>query len=154
MLGSKIGKNRPNILPKTTLKSMLQFRSILEPTWLQFGRVLGAKMGSNWLQMAPKIDPKNDQKNDHLLDRLKIDFWSILGPDLVPKRGNHYSDFGAFFDLGALLGPRCPQDLSKRPRGTSKTPTRGFLGMILNVLACNLVVFYGLIGWRKFRNNL
>ena len=75
-------------------------------------------MWPSWLQVALKIDPKNDTKNDHLLYRLKIDFWSILGPNLVPKRGKHYSDFGAFFDLGALLGPRCLQDPSKRPLGT------------------------------------
>ena len=62
MLSTKIYKNRPNILQKTAPKSMLQLGSILEPTWLHFGRVLGAKMGPSWLQMAPKIDPKNAQK--------------------------------------------------------------------------------------------
>ena len=142
MLGTKINKNRPNIHQKTALKSTLQFGSILEPTWLHFGRILGAKMGPSWLQMAPKIDPENDTKNDHLLDRLKIDFWSILGPNLAPKKGNHYSLFGLFFALGALLGPRCPKDPSKRPLGTPKTPPRGLLGAIFNDFGFQLGSFY------------
>ena len=141
MLSTKIDKNRLNILLKTASKSMLQLGSILEPTWLHFGRVWGVKMWPSWLQLALKIDPKNDTKNDHLLYRLKIDFWSILGPNLAPKRGKHYSDFGAFFDLGALLGPRCPQDPSKRPLGTPKTPPRGLLGPILEDFGLQLGSF-------------
>ena len=121
MLSTKTDKKLLNILLKTASKSMLQLGSILEPTWLHFGRVLGVKMWPSWLQLALKIDPKNDTKNDHLLYRLKIDFWWILGPNLVPKRGKHYSDFGAFFDLGALLGPRCPLNSSKRPLGSDFT---------------------------------
>ena len=74
MLSTKIDKNRSNILQKTASKSMLQLGSILEPTWLHFGRVLGVKIGPSWLQMATKIYTENDTKNDHLLDRLKIDF--------------------------------------------------------------------------------
>ena len=52
---------------------MLQFESILEPTRLDLGRVLGVKMEPRCYQIAPKIEPKTEQKNDHLLDRLKID---------------------------------------------------------------------------------
>ena len=37
MLCTKINKNCANIHPKTTLKSMLQCGSILDPTWLDFG---------------------------------------------------------------------------------------------------------------------
>ena len=73
MLGSKIVKNRPNILPKTAFKSMVQFRSILEPTWLHFERILGAKMEPSRHKIAPKVDPKNDQK--------MITFWIALGTD-------------------------------------------------------------------------
>ena len=62
MLCTKIDKHRPNIPQKTALKSMLQVGSILEPTWVNFGRVWGVKMGPSWLQMAPKIDPKSDQQ--------------------------------------------------------------------------------------------
>ena len=74
MLSTKIDKNQPNILQKTAPKSMLQLGSILEPTWFHFGRVMGAKMGPSWLQMASKIYPKNDQKNYKFLDHFKIDF--------------------------------------------------------------------------------
>ena len=52
---------------------MLQFGSILEPTWLHFGKVLGAKLGPSWHKIAPKVDPKNDQK--------MITFWIALGTD-------------------------------------------------------------------------
>ena len=116
-LGTKISKNRPNIIHKTALKSMLHFWSILDPTWLHFGRLLEAKMGPSWLQMAPKVDSKNGTKNDHLLDRFKIDFWSILGPNLAPKRCHSSLHFGAFFALGASWAQDAP-----------KTPPRGLLG--------------------------
>ena len=52
-----IHKKRPSIFQKIALKSMLQLGSILEPTWLHFGRVLGAKREPSWLQMVSKIDP-------------------------------------------------------------------------------------------------
>ena len=74
MLCTTINKNRPNILQKTVLKSMLQLGSILEPTWLHFGRVLGAKMGPSWFQMALDIDPKANQKHGHLLNAFKTEF--------------------------------------------------------------------------------
>ena len=50
MLSTKIDKNRLNILLETASKSMLQLGSILEPTWLHFGRVLG---GQNVAKLAP-----------------------------------------------------------------------------------------------------
>ena len=74
MLAQKINKNRPNIVQKTTLKTMPQFGWILVPMWLHFGRIWGAKMGPSWFQMALNIDPKNNQKNDHLLSCFKIEF--------------------------------------------------------------------------------
>ena len=74
MLGTKINKNHINIPLKTTLKTMPQFGWIWGPTWLYFGRVLGAKMGPSWFQMALDIDPKANQKHDHLLHAFKIEF--------------------------------------------------------------------------------
>ena len=70
----KINKNAANNPSKTTLKSTSQLASILQPTWLHFGRVLGAKLEPSWHQIAPKVDPKSDQKNDHLFDGLWMDF--------------------------------------------------------------------------------
>ena len=69
-----ITKKRANILQKRAIKSILQLGSILEPTWLHFGRVLGAKMGPSWFQIALNIDPKANQKHDHFLSACKIDF--------------------------------------------------------------------------------
>jgi len=44
MLRSKINKNGAKIPSKTSVKSTSQQGSILEPTWLHFGEVLGAKL--------------------------------------------------------------------------------------------------------------
>ena len=99
---------------------MLQFWSILEPTWLYFGRVLGAKMGPRWHQIYLKIDLQINQKIDHISDRSWNRFWSILGPKVAPKRGSKLSFFGFFRALGAILGPRWP-----------KTPPRQLCGPIL-----------------------
>ena len=46
-LGPKIIKNRADVFQKVASKTMLQLGSILEPTWLDFGRVLAAKFGPN-----------------------------------------------------------------------------------------------------------
>ena len=87
-MGRKTIKNVSKILPKLATKTTLQFASILNPTWLHFGTVLGAKLEPSWHQIASKVDPKIDQKNDHLLDRPKIDFWSILGSNLGGPGGS------------------------------------------------------------------
>ena len=138
MLCTKINKNWTNIHQKTTLKSMLQFWSILEPTWLYFGRVLGVKMGPRWHQIASKIDPKIDQKNDQLLDRPKIDFWSILGSNLGGPGGSvggPSGDFlGSWSSLGAKMSPRAPQD---PPRPLQEPSWDRFL----TILGSNLMVF-------------
>ena len=69
---------------------MLQVGSILEPTWPYFGRVVGAKLGPTWAQVAPKPHLKSDQKNDYLLDLLWDDFWCILAPKLGGKLGRSW----------------------------------------------------------------
>ena len=51
---------------------------------------------------------------------------------MAPKRGKNYPLLATFFALGALLGPRAPQDPSKRPLGTPKTPPGRLLGPILD----------------------
>ena len=109
MLGQKINKNRPNILQKTTLKTMPQLGWILVPTWLHFGRILGAKMAPSWVLIALKLKSKNYQKKDDLLNALKIDFGSQLGGAKgLPFR----SLVGVLVPLGCLLEPRWPQGTS------------------------------------------
>ena len=51
ILDQKINKNRPNILLKTTLKTIVQLGSILEPTWVYFGRF----WVPSWSQVGTKI---------------------------------------------------------------------------------------------------
>ena len=79
----KINKNAANNPSKTTLKSTSQLASILQPTWLHFGRVLGAKLEPSWHQIAPKVDPKSDPKKRSPsrwpLDGFLIDFGFQLG---------------------------------------------------------------------------
>ena len=59
---------------------MLQFWSILDPTWLYFGGVLGAKLEPKWYQIALKIDPNIDQFFDAswlgiVMFSVFFDFW-------------------------------------------------------------------------------
>ena len=124
MLGTKINKNHLNIPLKTTLKTMLQLRSMSEPAWLDFGKVLDLQIHQKSIQNRSKYHPKNDHKNDDLLDGLKIDFYSILGAILGPKRRNRSLHFGYFWILGLSWGqdvpktpPRASRDLSRPPPG-------------------------------------
>ena len=110
MLWWKINKNGAEIPSKTTVKSTPQLASILNPTWLHFGTVLGAKLEPSWHQIASKVDPKNETKNDQLLDHPKIDFWWILAPTWLPRGGWKCLGFLYIFALGALVGPSWTQD--------------------------------------------
>ena len=117
MLSQQINKKRSNIHQKTTLKSRPQLESILEPTWLHFGRVLGAKLGPSWHQIAPKNDPKNNQKTDHILYRFLDDFCSILDPTWTPTWGNQRLLCWFMLALGAILEPRWHLDRPRIPPG-------------------------------------
>ena len=68
-LFQKINKNDAKILSKTAFKSTPQLGSILWPTWLHFGRVLGVKMDPSWHQIASKMALQIHPKNDHILNR-------------------------------------------------------------------------------------
>ena len=58
--------------------------------------------------------------------------------NLAPDRGNQPYDLGAFFGLGALLGPRAPQDPHRiPPRPLQDVSWEHFL----TILGSNLVVF-------------
>ena len=70
-------------------------------------------MGPSWHQIAPKLDLQIDQKIDHISDRSWDRFWSILGSKMGPNRGTKLLLFGVFFDLGAILGLRGPQEPSR-----------------------------------------
>ena len=79
MLCTKFNKNGAKIPSKTTVKSTSQLGSILEPTWLHFGRVLGAKLEPRWHQIAPKVDSKKYEKKNQNLDATFDQFLSQLG---------------------------------------------------------------------------
>ena len=68
-MGPKIIKNRADILQKVGSQTMLQLASILDPTWVHFGRVLASKLVPTWPQDASKSDSQNHQKTDHILNR-------------------------------------------------------------------------------------
>ena len=113
-LGTKIFKNLPNIFHKTALKSMPHFWSILDPTWLHFGMLLGSKLWPSWLRMSPKIDLKFDPKNDHICDRSWDRFWEDFGPQLGGPGGSNEPAvrhlFRSWCPLGAEMSPRPPQE--------------------------------------------
>ena len=136
---SETNQNGANIYQKTGLKSTPQLVSILEPTWLHFGMVLGVKMGPSWHQIAPKIDLQIDQKNDRILNPSWHRFWTILDPNLAPKRGPKKSLFEVILALEAVLGPRWPQDPprvlprpSQRVSGTDLEPILDDFGWFWN----------------------
>ena len=113
----KINKNGANSPSKTTLKSTSQLASILQPTWLHFGRVLASKLEPSWDKKPPKPDVKTNQKNNRFLEGLWIDFWSILG-SMLEGLGRFFCGFFAFFWLlvgspgqdGSKTSPRRRRD--------------------------------------------
>ena len=103
---------------------MLQFGLILEPTWLDLGRVWVVKMGPGWHQIAPKIYPKIDQQKLSPFGSSQDRFVNDLGPQLGGSRGVLWGSVGRLFGLLSSLGtkmmpraPKIPQDPSKRPLG-------------------------------------
>ena len=69
VLGLEIIKNRTDVLQKVASTTMLQFGSILNQTWLNFGRVLAPKLVPIWPQVALNVDPEKYDKTDHILER-------------------------------------------------------------------------------------
>ena len=103
-MGPKIIKNRADILQKVGSQTMLQLASILDPTWLHFGRVLAPKLVPTSPQDALKSHSQNHQKTDHILDRLWKDFWWILASKLEPFLVDFWWIFCFFLAFGANLG--------------------------------------------------
>ena len=113
-MGPKIIKNRADILQKVGSQTMLQLASILDPTWLHFGRVLAPKLVPTSPQDTLKSHSQNHQKTDHILDRLWKDFWWIL----ASKLGPFLVDFLLLLGFWSQLGPRWRPEPSKRASGT------------------------------------
>ena len=138
MLCTKFNKNGAKIPSKTIVKSTSQLGSILEPTWLHFGRVLGAKLEPSWHQIAPKVDPKSDQKMITFWMALETDFdqfWLQLGGPLEAR-------FLTFLALKLVLAPprTPPRGLLDPPRA----PPRGLLGPILASISKDSACISGL----------
>ena len=104
-MGPKIIKNEAGISQKVAPKTMLQLGSILDPTWLNFGRVLAPKLGTSWQQVALKIDAKNDQKTYHILDRFWNDFTGFWPPTWGSRGGPRTHFWKSFLAPGGFLGP-------------------------------------------------
>ena len=113
----KIIKNRADILQKVSSQTMLQLASILDPTWLHFGRVLAPKLVPTWPQDALKSHSQNHHKTDHIFDRLWHDFWWIWASKLAPFSVDFWWIFGFFLALGANLGQDGAQSRPREPPG-------------------------------------
>ena len=124
MLHTKFYKKRTHIHQKTPLKSRPQLASILEPTWLHFGKVLGAMLG--------QLGTKSLQKPVHKIIRKMITicvasgsvFGRFWGPTWRPKMAGFRPKWGDaikhqpfsvglllfWFHLGAKMIPGTLQD--------------------------------------------
>ena len=117
-MGPKTIKNVSNILPKLAYKTVLQVGSILDPTWLHFGRVLAPKLEPSWHQNTLKIDPRTYEKTDRLLNRLRTDFlWILVNFGLQDGVKfsciwRHLSSLeGVFVGSWGIMGPKTLQEL-------------------------------------------
>ena len=123
MLYTKINKTWSNIHQKTTLKSMLQFWSILEPTWLYFGKVWGAKLEPKWYQIALKIDPNIDQKKWSPFGSSQ-NRSSDFGPQLGGSRGVQWESVVRLFGLLKLSwSQEDPKSPPRSPRTSKMEPS-------------------------------
>ena len=112
----------------------------MEPTWVDFGKVLAAKLEPSWDQMPPKPDPKTNQKKYDFLGAFWSDFWWILAPKsrflILPEA----SFFGSWGHLGAKTAPRRP----KKPQEAPKTASKTDFGAILVDF---WLIFFGFFWW-------
>ena len=76
------------MVPRSLQKQILHQDPHSDQFWCQlgplFGKVLGAKMGPSWHQIALKINLPCDYKNDHMADCSWYRFLPIWGPILEP----------------------------------------------------------------------
>ena len=93
------------------MRSILEL--ILNRFWLHFGSILGVQMEPSWHQIGSKIDLQIDQKMITFWIALGSDFGRFWPPTWPPYGGSQRLGFGALWDLGAILGSRCSQELSK-----------------------------------------
>ena len=127
-------KNGPNIDQKTALKPTLQLGSILEPTWLHFGRVLGSKMRPSWTKSLQKSIFKSIRKIIMFRIALGTDFSRFWAPTWLPRGGprNHFwRFFGLLEPSWGQDGPKTLPRAHKSPQDPPKTPPRGPLGAML-----------------------
>ena len=115
-------------------------------TWIDFGRVLAAKLEPSWDQVATKPDPTSNQKNDHFLVGLRNDFGWILAPNLPPKRRNSNWQISTFLALGAILAPRRPQDAPRSPKRRPRQPPRPILEPFWLIFGWFFGCFFGWFG--------
>ena len=136
MLVTKINKNHVNIPQKTTLKIMFHLGSISGPSWLDFGKVFGAKMRPSWFQIVLNIVPKNNPKNDHLANGIKIDFSLFLGPTWEVRWRSSGVRRGTFWHLALSWNQDGPQ-----------TAPRPFQGLIFLVFGPQVDGFWTPTWW-------
>ena len=138
MLRQKINQNGAKSHSKTALKSTPQLASISEPTWLHFGRVLGAKLGPNWHKIASKLDPKNDQKMNIFWIALGSGFSRFWAPRWPPIGGQNFHFSAPFSLLGASWGQDGPKTPPRAPRTPPRPPQEAPNHRFLEDLGANL----------------
>ena len=138
----------PTSIKKTSLKSIPQLVSILVPTWLHFGRVLGGD--------GSQVGTKSLQKSIQRMIKKMITFWMALETDFDQfwlqlggvKRGPLEAQFLTFFALGPHLSwswpPNPPMTPPRSLLDPPRTPPRGLLGSILASISKDFACISGL----------
>ena len=141
MLSTKSHKNRPNIHQKTALKFMLQFSSILEPTWLCFEKVWGTRWGPDGTKWLQKSIQKSIQKMIIFLITPGSIFERFWAPNSPPIGETNLP----IFDVFSIMEPSWPQKPPKTPPRRLLEPPRPFpepsCDRLLTILGSNSMVF-------------
>ena len=149
------GQKSIKIVPTSFQKQLSNRCSNLHRFESQLDSILGGFWGSRWSPIGSKSLQKSIPKTIKKMITFWIaprsnfgGFWPQLGPQERKPLFNFWSIFRSWGPLGPKISPRPlqeaswdPQDPSKSPLGTPKTPPRGLLGPILEDFGLQLGSF-------------
>ena len=105
------------------IEKVINFGSILDGFWKDFGRILGDFWHLFWSSIS-----------DGFPSAIQDGFWTIWASKMRGPRGSVGGPSGYFLALGAVFGPNWPQE-------ASRIPPRSLLEPILKNSGPNLLDF-------------